>query len=48
MVARGLLAPDTVLLAKSEGRLQKIVDEFDRVCKRRKLKVHAGKSKDFR
>ncbi len=26
-------------------RLQKIVDEFDRVCKRRKLKVNAGKSK---
>ncbi len=25
--------------------LQKIVDEFDRVCKRRKLKVNAGKSK---
>ncbi len=25
--------------------LQRIVDEFDRVCKRRKLKVNAGKSK---
>ncbi len=29
----------------SEGMLQRIVDEFNRVCKRRKLKVNAGKSK---
>ncbi len=35
----------TVLLAESEGKLQRIVDVFDRVCKRRKLKVSAGKSK---
>ncbi len=34
-----------VLLAESEGMLQRIADEFDRVCKRRKLKVNAGKSK---
>ncbi len=40
-----LYADDTVLLAQTEGMLQKIVDEFDRVCKRRKLKVNAGKSK---
>ncbi len=25
--------------------LQRIVDEFDRMCKRRRLKVNAGKSK---
>ncbi len=25
--------------------LQRILDKFDRVCKRRKLKVNAGKSK---
>ncbi len=36
---------DTELLAKSEGILQRIVDEFDRVCKRKELKVNAGKSK---
>ncbi len=36
---------DTVLLAESEGMLQRFVDEFDRVCKRRKLKVNASKSK---
>ncbi len=34
-----------MLLAESERMLQSIVDEFDRVCKRRKLKVNAGKSK---
>ncbi len=44
MVA-GLYTDDIVLLAESEGMLQRIVDEFDRVCKRRKLKVNAGKSK---
>ena len=31
----GLYADDTVLLAESEGMLQRFVDEFDRVCKRR-------------
>ncbi len=41
----GLYACYTVLLAETEGMLQRIVDEFDRVCKRRKLKVNAGKSK---
>ena len=40
-----LFADDTVLLAESEGMLQKAVDEFHRVCKRRKLKVNVGKSK---
>ncbi len=35
----------TVLLAESEGMLQRIVDEFEKVCKRQKLKVNAGKSK---
>ncbi len=41
----GLYVNDTVLLGESEGMLQRIVDEFDRVCKRRKLKVNASKSK---
>ncbi len=41
----GLYADDTVLLAESEGMLQRIVGEFHRVCKKRKLKVNAGKSK---
>ncbi len=34
-----------MLLAESEGVLQRIVGEFDRVYKSRKLKVNAGKSK---
>ncbi len=34
-----------MLLAEREGMLQRIVDEFDRVCKRKKLKVNAGNSK---
>ncbi len=41
----GLYVDNTVLLTESEGMLQRIVDEFDRVCKRRKLKVNAGISK---
>ncbi len=40
-----LYADDTVLISASEGMLQWIVDEFDRVCRKRKLKVNAGKSK---
>ncbi len=41
----GLYANDTVMLAESEGMLQRIiVDEFARVCKR-KLKMNTGKSK---
>lgn len=40
----GLFAENTVLLAENEGMLLWIVDEFDRVCKRRKLKVEARKN----
>ncbi len=40
-----LYADDTVLLVESEGMFQRIVDEFDRICRRTKLKVNAGKSK---
>ncbi len=44
-VVAGLYADDTMLLAESEGMLQRITDEFNRLCKRRQLKVNAGKSK---
>ncbi len=44
----GLYADDTMLLIESEGMLQRIVDESDRVCKRKKLKVNTGKSKVMR
>ncbi len=40
-----LFADDTVLLAESERELQREVDQFHNVCSRRKLRVHAGKSK---
>ncbi len=40
-----LFADDTVLLAESEGDLQRVVNVFWIVCKRRKLKVNTGKSK---
>ncbi len=35
----------TVLMAENEGDLQRVVYEFFSVCRRRKLKVNAGKSK---
>ncbi len=44
-VVAGLYADDTVLLAECEGMLQRKVDEFDRLCERRKLKVNADKRK---
>ncbi len=44
-VVRCLFADDTVLLAESEGGLQRVVNEFYSVCKRRKLKMNVGKSK---
>ncbi len=40
-----LFADDTMLLAESEGDLQRVGNEFCRVCKKRKLKVNTGKSK---
>ncbi len=40
-----LFADDTVLLAESEGDLQRVVNVFYSVCMRRKLQVNAGKSK---
>ncbi len=39
-----LFADDTVLLADSERKLQKAVDEFYRLCVK-KLRVNVGKSK---
>ncbi len=39
----GLYADGIVLFAESEGQLKRIVDEFDRIYRRRKLKVNAGK-----
>ncbi len=41
-LAGSLVYRCTVLLTESEGMLQKIVDEFDMVCKRRKFKMNVG------
>ncbi len=43
-----LFADDTVLLAEREEDLQRVVNEFYSVRKRRKLKVDAGKRKGGR
>ncbi|WP_435316529.1 reverse transcriptase domain-containing protein, partial [Klebsiella pneumoniae] len=40
-----LFADDTVLVADSEEKLQRLVAEFGRVCERRKLRVNVAKSK---
>ena len=40
-----LFADDTALVADSEVKLCKLVSEFGRVFKRRKLRVNVGKSK---
>ena len=40
-----LFADDTALIAENERDLQKLVNMFDSVCKRRRLKVNVNKSK---
>ena len=40
-----MFADDTVLLGDDEKKLQRLVNEFGRVCKKRKLTVNVGKSK---
>ena len=47
-IKQPLFADDTAILADSEEKLCSLVSEFGRVCKRRKLKVNAGKSKVMR
>ena len=43
-----LFADDTTLVTDSEKKLCRLVSEFGRVCKRRKLRVNVGKSKVMR
>ena len=43
-----LFADDTALVAATENGLVRLVEEFGKVCKRRKLKVNVGKSKVMR
>ena len=40
-----MFADDTVLLGDDEEKLQRLVNEFGRVCKKRKLTVNVEKSK---
>ena len=40
-----LYADDTVLIGDSKESLQRLLNEFNNVCERRKLKVNVGKSK---
>ena len=39
-VSQLLFADDTVLVADSKKKLERLVEEFGRVCRRRKLKVN--------
>ena len=48
MVEWLMFADDTVLIGDSEEKLQELVNEFERVCKRRKLTVNVNKSKVMR
>ena len=43
-----LFADDIALVADSEEKLCRLVSEFGRVCKRRKLRVNVGKNKVMR
>ena len=43
-----LFVDDTVVVADSERKLFQLVNEFGRVCERRKLRVNVGKSKVMR
>ena len=43
-----LFADDTALVADSEEKLCRLVNEFDRVCEKRKLRVSVGKNKVMR
>ena len=43
-----LFADDTVLVADSKKKLERLVEEVGRGCKRRKLKVKVAKSKVMR
>ena len=43
-----LFADDTALVADSEEKLRQLIEEFGRVCERRKLRVNENKSKVMR
>ena len=48
MINQLLFADDTALVADAEERLRRLVNEFGRLCERRKMRVNVGKSKVLR
>ena len=47
-VSQLLFADDTVLVADSKKKLERLVEEFNWVCTRKKIKVNVAKSKVMR
>ena len=47
-VSQLLFADDTVLVADSKKKWERLVEEFGRVCRRRKLNLNVAKSKVMR
>ena len=47
-VSQLIFADDTLLVADSKKKLERLVEEFGRICRRRKLKVKVAKSKIMR
>ena len=47
-VSQLLFADDMVLVADSKKKLERLVEELDKVCRRRKLKVNLCKRKVIR
>ena len=47
-VSQLLFADDTVLVSESMKKLERLVEEFGRVCRRRKLNINLAKSKVMR
>ena len=48
VIVLSLFVSVSALVADSEEKLCRLVNEFDRVCERRKLRVNVGKSKVMR
>ena len=43
-----LYADDTVLMGETEEPLQRLVKSFDRICRKRKVRINGDKSKVMR
>ena len=47
-MSQSLFADDTVLAADSKRQMKRLVEEFDRICRKRKLKVNVAKNMALR